>query len=138
LFVAGLVSWRFLVGSMHEQRHERSASASARPITQAGGAEESEGAYEAVSVNICAQPCAAVRDIRGQSFLSPDAPNLPLAKCDRACTCSYKTHPDRRIGADRRYPDQDYAKVATHAAIDEQRAGRDRRRKGRFQYQGIY
>ncbi len=138
LIVAGLVSWRLLVGSLHEQRHERSAAASATPMIRARSALEQSEGYEAVSVSISVGPCEAARTLRGKMFLADEAPLLPLKECDRACNCKLKSHSDRRAGGDRRYPDHHYAKVASHAAHAERRAGRDRRRKGRFQYNGIY
>lgn len=101
------------------------------------GAAEAEG-YEAVSISISVGPCEAARNLRGHTFLVDEAPNLPLERCDRACNCKLKSHTDRRRGSDRRYPDDHYEKVAAHAAHSERRAGRERRRKGRFQYSGIY
>ena len=138
LFVAALVSWRLLIGSFHEQRHERSASASSTPMLGGQSAADDGAGYEAVSISISVAPCNAARAMRGQTFLVDEAPTLPLEKCDRACNCKFKSHSDRRVSSDRRYPDEDYVKVAAHAAHTERRAGRDRRRKGRFQYNGIY
>jgi hypothetical protein len=37
--------------------------------------------------------------LRGQRFLSREAPQLPLKACDREdCTCRYEHHQDRRKG----------------------------------------
>ena len=138
LLVAALVSWRLLIGSFHEQRHERSASASSTPMLGDKSAVDKGAGFEAVSISISVGPCEAARALRRQTFLVDEAPALPLEKCDRVCNCKFKSHPDRRVGSDRRYPDEHYVKVAAHAAHEERREGRDRRRKGRFQYNGIY
>ena len=136
LFVAGLVSWRLLTGSTHEQRHERSAYASTTPLVNGDESQlESVGQYEAVSISICTRPCAAARAMRGQRYLKGEAPALPLAACDHDCGCSFQVHADRRGGSERR---TDFVQVAAHAAVTESRKGRDRRRKNRFRYQGIY
>lgn len=96
------------------------------------------GSYKAVSLQISNSPCAAALKVRGQSVLENEAPGLPLNGCDRVCNCKYKSHDDRRIRPDRRSQEQVYVKVIAHAASSENRAGRDRRRRGRFQYNGIY
>lgn len=95
-------------------------------------------AYKAVRLQICNRPCVAAMELRGQSLLKAEAPQLPLSGCNRACGCRYEALDDRRAGQDRRTPDQLYLKVMGHAAAAENRAGRDRRRRGRFQYNGIY
>ena len=58
--------------------------------------------HHAVSIAPGHRCCAGARELRGQRFLSREAPMLPLASCDRAdCTCRYEHHQDRRKGARR-------------------------------------
>lgn len=94
--------------------------------------------FKAVRLQICNRPCAAALELRGQSLLAGEAPRLPLEGCDNACGCRFQAQDDRRMARDRRIPDQVYVKVMGHAAAAENREGRDRRRRGRFQYNGIY
>jgi hypothetical protein len=55
--------------------------------------------HHAVSIAPGPRCCAGARELRGQRFLSREAPMLPLASCDRTdCTCRYEHHPDRRKG----------------------------------------
>ena len=56
-------------------------------------------AHHAVSIATGPRCCAPARELRGQRFLSREAPQLPLKACDRAdCTCRYEHHQDRRKG----------------------------------------
>ena len=58
--------------------------------------------HHAVSIAPGPRCCAGARELRGQRFLSREAPMLPLASCDRTdCTCRYEHHQDRRKGARR-------------------------------------
>ena len=138
LLVAGLLTWRLLTGSRHELRHERRAVSSATPMLGGSGSAASDENYRAVSLRICPRPCGAALALRQKVFLVDEAPELPLPECNRSCGCSYLPRPDRRSSKDRRYPEDGYIRVQTAYAVPEQRAGRDRRRKGRFQYTGIY
>ena len=55
--------------------------------------------HHAVSIATGPRCCAGARELRGQRFLSRDAPKLPLKDCDRGdCTCRYVHHQDRRQG----------------------------------------
>ncbi len=55
--------------------------------------------HHAVSIATGPRCCGAARDLRGERFLSRDAPKLPLKDCDRAdCACRYEHHKDRREG----------------------------------------
>ncbi len=57
------------------------------------------GAFVQIGVN----PCAAVKAIADQRFLSEDAPRFPLPGCNRDdCRCSMRPQDDRRAGYDRR------------------------------------
>jgi hypothetical protein len=94
--------------------------------------------YRSVKLRICPRPCRAAQLMRKQVFLVAEAPELPLPECNRSCGCSYLPQRDRRAAKDRRHPDDGYVRVRTAYAVPEQRAGRDRRRKGRFKYSGIY
>ena len=136
LIVAGLITWRLLIGSSREKVHEHRAAASVKPIPPNFPAPDST-LYKAVRLQICNRPCAAALELRGQSLLENEAPRLPLSGCDHVCGCRYQSLDDRRVGRDRRMPDQVYVKMMGHSAA-ENRAGRDRRRRGRFQYNGIY
>jgi hypothetical protein len=47
--------------------------------------------------------CQQITDLKGQVFLSREAPELPLPSCsERDCRCHYVFHDDRRSGSDRR------------------------------------
>jgi hypothetical protein len=136
LLVAGLITWRLLIGSSREKLHEHRSSASVTPLPPKFPAPDTTQ-YKAVRLQICNRPCAAALELRTRSLLENEAPRLPLSGCDHACSCRYQSLDDRRMGRDRRIPDQVYVKVMGHTAA-ENRAGRDRRRRGRFQYNGIY
>jgi len=60
--------------------------------------------FHAVSIHPSASSCLAAESIRGQRFLSEQAPGLPLGACSSAnCNCRYVHHVDRRRGnGDRR------------------------------------
>lgn len=130
------MSWRLLIGSHHEQRHERNANSRFTPIHAEDEGDSDE--YRAVSLKISTRPCAAAIEVRDKSFLTDDSPRLPLAQCDRVCHCSFSEHPDRRRNDDRRNAGHAYIEMATHNAVSERRDNRERRRKGRFRYAGIY
>jgi hypothetical protein len=55
------------------------------------------GRFGAVEIRIRGNACDAVRALEGQSFLSKDAPSLPLAACTATqCSCRFAKLPDRR------------------------------------------
>jgi hypothetical protein len=59
--------------------------------------------FHGVSIREGLHSCPAAQALRGQRFLSEEAPALPLAGCDqKACQCAYAHHRDRRDGDDRR------------------------------------
>jgi len=140
LLVGGLLTWRLLTGSRHELRHERRVMSSATPMLEQSGKPDAaqDETYRSVKLRICPRPCRAAQLMRKQVFLVAEAPKLPLPECNRSCGCSYLPQRDRRAAKDRRHPDDGYVRVRTAYAVPEQRAGRDRRRKGRFKYSGIY
>ena len=54
-------------------------------------------AHHAVSVVTGPRCCAEAKALRGQKFLSREAPSLPLQGCNRDdCTCRYEHYEDRR------------------------------------------
>ena len=60
--------------------------------------------FHAVSIHPAAGGCQAAMAIKGQRFLSEQAPTLPLEDCSAEnCHCRYAHHVDRRSGtSDRR------------------------------------
>jgi hypothetical protein len=74
------------------------APAPEAPAKPAGSAAK-KMAFHAVSIAPGHRCCAAANELRGERFLSRDAPKLPLPECDRTdCTCRYEHHDDRRKG----------------------------------------
>jgi hypothetical protein len=138
--VAALVTWRLLVGSRSGARHERSAAGSlqAKGIGSKDKVALPRPRYSAKSIAICTNACAAATRLRSKSFLVGEAPELPLATCDRTCYCKYVSHDDRRIKEDRRYPAEEIEPLEGVLAKEDVRAGSDRRRKKTPPYRGIY
>lgn len=59
--------------------------------------------YYGATVQVCSNPCDAVREIANKRYLSEDAPHFPLPDCDREeCHCIMRPQDDRRAGYDRR------------------------------------
>ena len=70
--------------------------ASAAP---ASGVKKPGNTHHAVSIVTGPRCCDEARALRGQRFLSREAPPLPLKDCGRAdCTCRYEHYQDRRGG----------------------------------------
>jgi hypothetical protein len=69
--------------------------------------------------------------MQGRRFLSSAAPRIPLPDCDvMECKCRFAHHEDRRKGDDRRNPwGQGFGSGSTGTYKNEQRKGRDRRRR---------
>ena len=61
--------------------------------------------YRAVSVAPGIKCCSAAKNALGNSYLSREAPRLPLQNCTMPanCSCKFKKAPDRR-DSDRREP----------------------------------
>jgi hypothetical protein len=75
----------------------------------ASGAKKPSTAHHAVSVVPGPRCCDEARRLRGQRFLSREAPQLPLKACGRTdCTCRYEHYQDRR-GNPRRLRDMGVA-----------------------------
>lgn len=72
------------------------------PEAKPAPAKKPANPWHAVSIAPGARACDAARRLSGHSFLSREAPALPLKDCDRPeCTCRYKHFDDRRDGARR-------------------------------------
>lgn len=66
---------------------------------------ETSHPFHAVAIRAGKQCCAEAKMMKGQRFLSSDAPILPLAECRAAqCNCVYQHFDDRRSRLDRRDP----------------------------------
>ncbi len=89
--------------------------------------------YHCVAINPGEGPCRTAIALKGQRFLSDEAPLLPLASCDVArCRCTFVHHKDRRR-SDRRNP---YS-AQSHTFVVQ--GGVDRRgRRGRRDTDGMH
>jgi hypothetical protein len=79
--------------------------------------------WNAVSVVTSASGCEAARAMKGQRFLSADAPRLPLPQCQSpmTCQCVYRKYADRRAG-----PRRESEKTGLQRASS---SGQERRKK---------
>ena len=84
--------------------------------------------WHAVSVSSEAGSCFPARLLKGQRFLSTEAPLLPLADCTQpaSCNCVYKKYNDRRGGLRR---SREISGMQGPAPGQEQRATRGRRKR---------
>jgi hypothetical protein len=133
--VVAFIAWRLLSGARHGGQKEGFLT----PASKAG-TKLPQPPYRSMTLNICTNSCAASKRIRKKSFLVNEAPQLPLANCDRVCHCKFAIHDDRRLKEDRRFPSADIFQDTT--TLDDGRGGsrrtkNDRRRKA-APYQGIY
>jgi hypothetical protein len=88
----------------------------------------STSAFHAVSINMDASPCPAIREYEGRRLLSNEAPMLPLPDCDqRHCNCRFEHYKDRRTGKNRRDDVVTIARISSGESIQERRSWRDRR-----------
>jgi hypothetical protein len=77
----------------------REQPGSTGPAKPAGPLKKPVQTYHAVSVEPGRNCCHSARVLKGQRFLSREAPQLPLKNCANAeCTCYYTHHDDRRGG----------------------------------------
>lgn len=61
------------------------------------GKRDPRNRWHAVSVVPGSRACKAAEALKGQRFLSKEAPQLPLPQCDTAeCRCKYRHYEDRR------------------------------------------
>lgn len=71
------------------------------------------------------------------TFLTHEAPPLPMPGCDRRrCECSYYAIPGRRSGKDRRSGEDRRESVRFDPEAKDRRTGGDRRRGGRDPWKG--
>lgn len=85
-------------------------------------------AHHSVAIVPGPRCCDEARGLRGQKFLSREAPQLPLKNCGRAdCTCRYEHYQDRRNGL-RRVRDMGVA-VDGWLEEDKRASGKRGRRK---------
>lgn len=94
---------------------------------------EANSPYHCVAINPGEGACRTALTLKGQRFLSDEAPLLPLASCDVArCRCTFEHHRDRRR-SDRRNP---YT-AQSHTFVVQ--GGVDRRgRRGRRDSDGMH
>lgn len=84
-----------------------------------------------------ARACVAARRKNGETFLTYDAPPLPLPDCDTAdCKCAYYAIPGRRSGKDRRSGVDRRKSVRFDPDKPDRRSGKDRRRGGTDPWSG--
>jgi hypothetical protein len=101
----------------HETVKTRRVGSSARPLKS----------WHAVSIIPKGASCEAAHAIRGNRFLSAEAPRLPLVQCTspKSCTCAYKHYEDRR-GNPRRNDEAGGLRKSAKPG-EERRISRDRR-----------
>ena len=83
--------------------------------------------WSAVSILPGSISCGAARALKGQRFLSGEAPRIPLSECTSAanCRCVYRKFADRRAGPRRGEDQSGMRRVGTSGP--ERRVGRGRR-----------
>jgi hypothetical protein len=68
-----------------------------RPDRASAPAPKAGGRFSCVEIRTRGGACRAAQALRGQRFLSKDAPSLPLPDCTHVqCGCSFSKLPDRR------------------------------------------
>jgi hypothetical protein len=135
--VALLIVWRLMAASQRIVQRERQSAASLKTdVSDKKGAPPAPS-YKAKTLRIGSGACQQALKIRDKAFLAAEAPELPLAGCDRTCFCEYSDQEDRRKGGDRRYPATDIMDIQGAQERDEKRARKDRRKK-KEEYSGIY
>jgi hypothetical protein len=116
LLIAAVAVAVWVMWFLSEPRARTPATPLARGKT-AGGT----SMFHAVSLRPGLEACEAAKKLKGERFLSKNAPSLPLSTCEAAdCQCWYEHFADRRMD-DRR------AHRRTNYAGRERRAGNDRR-----------
>lgn len=81
--------------------------------------------------------CQAALQNADKTFLTYDAPPLPLQGCDqRKCECSYFAIPGRRSGKDRRSGEDRRQSIRFDTEKTDRRSGQDRRRGGKDPWRG--
>jgi len=70
-----------------------------KPASKRVPVAKAKGEYHAIEIACGIFACEAAEQLRGQRFLSDQAPSLPLKGCDQGqCTCAYAHRADRRAG----------------------------------------
>lgn len=86
--------------------------------------------YHCVELKLAHDACEEAQKLRGERFLSAEAPMVPLSGCDQNCRCKFRHHNDRRQD-DRR---DSFSPGGIHFSGDKnRRIGVDRRRGPRAQ-----
>lgn len=81
--------------------------------------------------------CAEALKNAEETYLTHDAPPLPLPGCDfNGCECSYYAIPGRRSGKDRRSGVDRRDSIRFDPDKPDRRSGKDRRRGGKDPWQG--
>ena len=94
--IAVVLIWFYL------KRSKVESSSTQKPASTTS---KSEGKFRAVSIQTGPRACTAAKYLRGKRFISTQAPELPLSRCDISdCKCKYAYHKDRRDEDDRRFP----------------------------------
>jgi len=84
---------------------KRSKVQSSSTKKSASTASKGEVKFRAVSIQTGPRACTAAKYLKGKRFISAQAPELPLSRCDISdCKCKYVYHKDRRDEDDRRFP----------------------------------
>jgi len=89
---------------------------------------EIEPLYSGDKTHTQVKACSCVLKQKGARYLSNNAPQLPLPKCDsKKCTCHYKHHDDRR-SANRRSCNEIHRQLywqinLNHRAVNDRRKG---------------
>ena len=81
LFVALLLTWRFMTGSARERRHEKRALMDAKARAKPKPVQKNCTEYRGYEFRVGPGACAAARELRGKVFLAGKTPSLPLAAC---------------------------------------------------------
>lgn len=81
--------------------------------------------------------CREALENAEKTFLTQDAPPLPMPQCDRSpCNCSYYAIPGRRSGKDRRTGEDRRESLRFDPDKADRRTGTDRRRTGHDPWKG--
>lgn len=81
--------------------------------------------------------CREALENAEKTFLTHEAPPLPLPQCDRnSCNCSYYAIPGRRSGKDRRTGEDRREGLRFDPDNTDRRTGQDRRRTGQDPWKG--
>ena len=98
---------------------------SGKPAARTAQSGNDKLAWHAVSIVTPGHACDAANALKGQRYLSNEAPPLPLKACPSPeyCRCTYRHYKDRRIGP-RRATDRGELRTSP---IGERRLGRGRR-----------